>query len=164
MPATVAGFTPASTVSVLARSSEAESGTETIALLPSKASAPPYLPATRVACESVPSLALPELSLTTEPDDSSKFQEPTRPEPAAAARPGAAIESAASAASVQRPIRRRLMRGTHNGMARLRRWRAPSRRWRWTSIPPKVVLRYDTACDGGLSEAQPRTQITTSGF
>src|ERR1044071_2840751 len=74
------GITQASSVNALVRSSEAESGTVTRAVVPLKLNAPPNLPAVvRVAFAIVPVLVFPEASVTVAPLLSLKpYAAPTR--------------------------------------------------------------------------------------
>ena len=75
-----AGFTQASSVARLVRSSEALSATVTRSLTPSNVSAEPKRPVVmRVAPLIVPVLPRPEASVTVVPFGSSKPQAPTRP-------------------------------------------------------------------------------------
>src|SRR4051794_4902626 len=83
------GLTQASTLAAVVRSSEAESATLTRSLTPSNCSAPPCLPVTRVAPETLPWLLRPDVSSTVVPDASSKLQAPTRPVEAGAGAGGA---------------------------------------------------------------------------
>src|SRR5215510_7680915 len=74
------GLTQASSVIPVVRSSDAESGTLTIAFVPLKLKAPPYLPLVlQVALAIVPLLLLPETSGRLEPDPWSKEYEATSP-------------------------------------------------------------------------------------
>src|SRR5262245_11716278 len=74
------GLTQASSVIPLVRSSEAESGTLTIALVPLKERAPPYLPLVlQVALAIVPLLLLPDRSGRLGPEPWSKEYEATSP-------------------------------------------------------------------------------------
>src|SRR5690242_14868451 len=77
-PDTVLGRTQASIVIALLMRSEAESGIETIELLPLNCSALPYLPVVHCAFAIVPLLPAPDKSLAVLPAPSSKFQAPTR--------------------------------------------------------------------------------------
>src|ERR687888_626707 len=73
------GFTQASMVIPVVRSSESASGTVTQLLTPSKLSAPPNLPpVVQVAPVTVPLLPRPEASVAVLPDPSSKPHAPTR--------------------------------------------------------------------------------------
>src|SRR5580765_4244363 len=74
------GDTQASSVIALVRSSDAESGTVTRAVVPLKLSAPPNLPdAVRVATLIVPVFVFPDVSVTVVPLGSSKPYAATRP-------------------------------------------------------------------------------------
>src|SRR5215471_18308419 len=74
------GLTQASSVIPLVRSSEAESGTLTIALVPLKERAPPYLPLVlQVALAIVPLLLLPDRSGRLGPEPWSKEYAATSP-------------------------------------------------------------------------------------
>src|SRR6187431_888027 len=74
------GLTQASSVIPLVRSSELESGTLTIALVPLKESAPPYLPLVlQAALAIVPLLLLPERSGRLGPEPWSKEYAATSP-------------------------------------------------------------------------------------
>src|SRR3954454_20209899 len=84
------GLTQASTLAAVVRSREAESATLTMSLTPSNCSAPPCLPVTRVAPETLPLLLRPDVSSTVVPDESSKLQAPTRPLEAGAGGAGGA--------------------------------------------------------------------------
>jgi hypothetical protein len=86
------GFTHASTVAPVVRSSDDESGTVTIELDPLKLSALPYLPLVNEVLLAVPWLPAPELSATLVPDVSSKLQAAASPVGAAAA--GTALTNA----------------------------------------------------------------------
>src|SRR5205809_8027754 len=73
------GFTHASSVRAVDRSSELESATVTQLLVPLNDRALPYLPpAAQVAPEIVPVFPLPEASATVEPVPSSKLYAATR--------------------------------------------------------------------------------------
>src|SRR3982750_2556722 len=79
-PPAADGFTQASRVMPLVRSSDDAAGTVTTELVPSNESALPCLPADdQVVFASVPVLFLPEASLTVGPLPSSNPQEATRP-------------------------------------------------------------------------------------
>src|SRR5262245_12851802 len=74
------GLTQASSVIPLVRSSELESGTLTIALVPLKLKAPPYLPLVlQVAFAIVPLFELPDRSGRLEPEPWSKEYAATSP-------------------------------------------------------------------------------------
>src|SRR3954467_15872901 len=75
------GFTQASSVMAVVRSRDAESLTETKALLPLKLRAFPHLPVTHVAPFTVPELPLPEMSEIVLPFPSSNPYAATRPSP-----------------------------------------------------------------------------------
>src|SRR4051794_6984935 len=79
-PVSVAGFTQASRVRPLARSSDGESGTLTRSLTPSKLSADPKRPcAPHVAPEIMPLLFWPDESAAVAPAPVSRPYAPTRP-------------------------------------------------------------------------------------
>src|SRR5262245_53401167 len=85
------GLTQASSVIPFVRSSELESGTFTIALVPLKLKAPPYLPLVlQVAFAIVPLLPLPDRSGRLVPEPWSKEYAATRPT-------GGAVETVALA-------------------------------------------------------------------
>jgi hypothetical protein len=71
LPAIVVGFTHASSVIPVVRSSDAASAIVTQSSSPSNASAPPARPVARVAPEIVPGLPLPDASVAVVPDASS---------------------------------------------------------------------------------------------